>query len=398
MSQKPLHKSIRWRGGSSAPGLYVAVAPRAEGQPRRQEEGLTDGEASKPPGLVSHLPSAEKLARLLKVAQGRHKALVLTHDNPDPDSLASAVALAYLLETRAGVLTRIAYGGIVGRAENRSMIKVLHLPVIPVSRVVFDDYDLLALVDTQPSVGNHSLPAGLPADIVIDHHPPREASLHAPYADVGRGYGATCTLLVEYLRAAGLELPEQVATALFYGIKADTRDLGRQTYKIDVDSYLYLFPKVDKQALAQIEHPALPARYFQLYNHAIERARIHDVAVEVDLGDIYSPDMVAEVAERLLSLEGMKWSLAYGSYCDQLFLSIRTNDRRMNAGRLIREICDDLGGSAGGHGSMAGARIPLVGPRPQRERFKRQLVKRFLDGFGIEDAKGTPLLQLGRPT
>lgn len=368
----------------------------------QQDDGAevaSDGGASpeEPPlyGVVTALPTKEKLARLFRLAQGRQRALILTHDNPDPDSLASAVALASLLERKAGVESRIAYGGIVGRAENKAMIRVLHLPVIPISRVVFEENDLLAMVDTQPPAGNHSLPPGWPPDIVIDHHPAREGTERVPYADVGHT-GATCSILVEYLRAARLELSPEVATALFYGIKADTRDLGRQTFPIDVDSYLYLFPKVDKGALAAIEHPALPARYFRLYNQAIEKARVHENAVEVDLGEIYSPDMVAEVAERLLSLEGMKWSLAYGSYQGQLFLSIRTNDRRMNAGRLIREICDDLGGSSGGHGSMAGARLPLHGTAAQRKRLKRGLVRRFLTEFGISDRKGEKLLTLGQ--
>jgi len=342
------------------------------------------------------LPASERLSRLLDAARGRRHGLILTHDNPDPDSLAAAVGLARLLEARLGITSRVAYGGIIGRAENKAMVKVLHLPVVPISRVIFAEHDLLALVDTQPSVGNHSLPPRYRPDLVIDHHPPREASRHVPFADVGRDYGATCTIVLEYLREAKINLSPQIATALFYGIKADTRDLGRQTYPIDIDSYLFLFPMVDKVALSHIEHPALPARYFRLYNLAIERARVHDTAVVSDLGEVYSPDMVAEVAERLLPLEGMKWSLALGSYQNQLYLSLRTNDRRMNAGRLTRDICVDLGGSAGGHGTMAGARIPLTGTRTTRERLKRRLIHRFLEEVGVHDPRGRPLLTIDR--
>jgi nanoRNase/pAp phosphatase (c-di-AMP/oligoRNAs hydrolase) len=349
-----------------------------------------------PAGIpLANLSTARKLARLIKLAEGHQRALILTHDNPDPDSLAAAVALAYLLERRARLQCCIAYGGIVGRAENTAMIRVLQLPVIPISQVVFAENDLFAMVDTQPPAGNHSLPPRYPPDVVIDHHPAREGTERVPFADVGHT-GATCSILVDYLRAARLPLSTSVATALFYGIKADTRDLGRQTYPIDVDAYLYLYPMVDKDALAQIEHPALPARYFRLYNLAIQKARVHQTAVVVDLGEIYSPDMVAEVAERLLSLEGMRWSLACGSYQDQLFLSIRTKDRRMNAGRLIREICEDLGGSSGGHGSMAGARLPMYGTPAQRKRLKQNLVRRFLLEFGVSDRKGRKLLDLSQ--
>ncbi|HET9595670.1 MAG TPA: bifunctional oligoribonuclease/PAP phosphatase NrnA [Anaeromyxobacteraceae bacterium] len=334
-----------------------------------------------------------KLDRLVQYARGHKKALILTHDNPDPDSLASAVALAHILERMAGMEAVVAYGGIVGRAENRALIRVLKLPVVPIARVVFEDHDLICMVDTQPEQGNHSLPARHFPDVVIDHHPERPETRLAPVADVGGEIGATSTLVVEYFRASGLPMPPQIATALYYGIKADTRDLGRQTTPADVDAYLWLFPMVDKEALAAIEHPKLPVEYFQLYHTAIERALLYDHAVVCDLGEIYAPDMVAEVAERFLFLEDVKWSLAYGEYEDQLYFSLRTSDRRMNAGRLIREVIEERGGSAGGHGSMAGARIPLRGLAPAaRARFEAEVVQRFLREFGVRARKGKKIV------
>lgn len=354
------------------------------GRNRHPEEGG--------PATVARLPTREKLERLLRVARDRRRGLILTHDNPDPDSIASAVALAFILERKAGIACRIGYGGIIGRAENIAFVKVLRLPVAPISQIVFDEYDLFALVDTQQGVGNHPLPPRHRADIVLDHHPLREEGLSAPFADVGGDFGATSTMLVEYMRAARLEPTVEVATALYYGIKADTRDLGRETTQTDVDSYLWLFPRIDKALLGQIEHPEVPARYFRLYHTAIERAKVYSSAIITDLGEVYSPDMVAEVAERMMSLENRKWSLAYGSYRSQLYFSLRVKDRRMNAGRLMREICQDRGGSAGGHGSMAGARIPLWGTRSQRAALKRELVKEFRAAFGVERERGVSLL------
>jgi len=334
-------------------------------------------------------PQRLKLERLIQYARGHKKALVLTHDNPDPDSMASAVALGYILQRMAQLESVVAYGGIVGRAENRALVRVLKLPVVPIARVVFEDYDLICMVDTQPEQGNHSLPARHFPDVVIDHHPERPETRLAPIADVGGEIGATSTVVVEYFRASGLEMPPAIATALYYGIKADTRDLGRQTTPADVDAYLWLFPMVDKEALAEIEHPRLPIEYFQLYHTAIERALVYDHAVVCNLSEIYAPDMVAEVAERFLFLEDVKWSLAYGEYEGHLYFSIRTSDRRMNAGRLIREVIEEKGGSAGGHGSMAGARLSLRGLVPAaRYRLEQELVQRFLREFGVRGKKG----------
>lgn len=334
-----------------------------------------------------------KLDRLVQYARSHRRALILTHDNPDPDSIAAGVALAHLLEKLAGVEAIVAFGGIVGRAENRALVRVLKLPVVPVSRVMFDDYDLICMVDTQPEQGNHSLPARHFPDVVIDHHPERPDSHLAPIVDVGGPIGATSTVVAEYFRASGLKIPTQVATALFYGIKADTRDLGRQTTKQDVDAYLWLFPMVDKEALAEIEHPILPADYFRLYHTAIEKAHVYDDAVVCDLGEIYAPDMVAEVAERFSFLADVKWSLAFGEYEDSIFFSLRTSDRRMNAGRLIRDVIEAKGGSAGGHGTMAGARISVKGlSAAAHKRLREDLVRSFLDTFGVKARKPKSLV------
>jgi nanoRNase/pAp phosphatase (c-di-AMP/oligoRNAs hydrolase) len=214
-----------------------------------------------------------------------------------------------------------------------------------------------------------------------------------PFADVGGHMGATSTLLAGYFRASGLKVPADVATALFYGIKADTRDLGRQTTAQDVEAYLWLFPLVDKVALAAIEHPKLPADYFRLYHTAIEKAQVYEDAVVCDLHGIYAPDMVAEVAERFMSLGEMRWSLAFGQYDDALYYSIRTSDRRMNAGRLIREVIESKGGTAGGHGTMAGARLPVKGlGAAARRRLKDEVVRAFLDAFGVKARKPKKLV------
>lgn len=380
-------------------GSTTRVALMDSRPPRRPDSSAGRPIALPPPPgrLAREADARAKVERLTALARGFKRPLILTHDNPDPDSLASALALAQLFKDVCGLEATVGFGGIVGRAENKALIKVLKLPVVPLHKLDLADFDLRCLVDTQPSMGNHSLPLDPFPQVVIDHHPPRDETARAAFADVGGGYGATCTVLVEYLRAAGLEPTVEVATALFYGIKADTRDLGRQTDDADVEAYLWLFPRADKQALAQVEHPPLPAEYFRLYQRALRSARVHGDAVVADLGEAYAPDLVPQVAEHLMSLEGMKWSLAYARYEGTLYFSMRVRDRRMNAGKLIREICEARGGSAGGHGSMAGARIPL--PKRGGRKLIDELLQRFLVEFGADESKadliGVPLLEYG---
>jgi len=325
----------------------------------------------------------QRVRKLVQPAKGKKRALVMTHDNPDPDSMASAIGVAHILEQLAGVPTKVAFGGIVGRAENRALVRVLKLPIVPVSRIVFDEFDYIAIVDTQPECGNHSLLPRITPDAVIDHHPARPSSYEVPFADVGGDYGATASIITSYVRAADITPTPALATALFYGIKSDTRDLGREIEPIDVENYQWLFPFVDHGALSQIEHPSLPAAYFAAMHHAIEKARRYGETVVADLDKVYAPDVVAEVADRLLTLEDTRWSLALGEFEGYVYLSVRTSDRRMNAGRMVRELVGAQGGSAGGHGSMAGGRIELPsGDRKEIARFKRKLMRTFLKEFG----------------
>src|SRR6476620_2049496 len=103
-----------------------------------------------------------RIERLLGALRDKRSLLILTHDNPDPDSIASALGLQLLLNEELPKLkVDIAYGGYIGRAENRAMIRLLKIDLLHASRIDWSDYDATGLVDTQPGSKNHSLP-GLP--------------------------------------------------------------------------------------------------------------------------------------------------------------------------------------------------------------------------------------------
>lgn len=325
-----------------------------------------------------------KLERLLKLAEGKKTLLAQTHDFPDPDTIASALALGWLLSALRSVETTIGYGGIIGRAENKAMIKQLGIKMKRTSSRDFEKYDLVALLDTQPEVGNHCVPDSFTPDIVFDHHFPRELEGPTPtFHDVGGQYGATSTKVTELIMAAEIEPPTDVATALFYGVKSDTQNLAREASASDIAAYLFLLPLADNRVLNEIENPQVPLDYFRVLNKAILRAKLYDTMIVSDLGEVYTPDLCAEVADRLLQVEGVKHALAVGWYEESLFLSMRTRSRKHNAGKILHSIVVGLKlGTAGGHGPMAGARIPLEG-RSQRARvdIRRKVVNRVLQAF-----------------
>ena len=301
-----------------------------------------------------------QLAHLLTAVEGAEDVLVVTHDNPDPDAIASAAALAFLLERAAGVETSLAFGGIIGRAENRALIEELGADFRRLGSLELAASTLVALVDTQPRTGNTSLPEGRIASVVVDHHPLRPETSAATFADVRPAYGASCSILVEYLRAAQLEPPRALATALFYGIQSETMDLGREVSEADVSASLYLYPRSDPSAVSRIRHARVPASYFRSIHEALEKARRFDGVVTVPMGRLDYPDMVAEVADLFMRVEGVEWTVASGRYHDDLLVSVRTHRTDAHAGEVIREIVGDRG-SAGGHGMLAGAQVPLKG-------------------------------------
>ena len=137
------------------------------------------------------------LADLLRVLGRPGPLLILPHDNPDPDAMASAVTLKYLVNRLLEKEAHIVLGGIVGRAENRAMRTYLNITLVPVSEVAFDDRVDVALVDTQPGRSNNSLPDGVVPTVVIDHHPAYAEYPGVPFLDLRDQYGATSTMSAE---------------------------------------------------------------------------------------------------------------------------------------------------------------------------------------------------------
>ena len=250
----------------------------------------------------------------MAVLDGPGPVVILPHDNPDPDALASAATLQYIAKELAGKDVVIALGGIVGRAENRAMLTYLNITLVPVGELEFGAEARVVLVDTQPGRSNNCLPEGIVPAAVIDHHPTYGDYNGVPFCDLRDGYGATSTILTEYLQESGVPVDAKIATALFYGIAAETQDLGREAGPADIAASHFLYPYANKRRLAKIENARVPREYFALFRDAIENAAIYGKVVVSDLGEVRYPDMVAEVADFLLRLDAVEWAVALAGY------------------------------------------------------------------------------------
>lgn len=321
----------------------------------------------------------ECLEQLLAVARGAKRWLILTHNNPDPDAIASAVALKYLLAEKLTLPAKLAYRGIVGRAENQALMQYLGQPLQRFNLSLLQESDGHALIDTQPDAGNNALPPEIRPAIVIDHHPWLESTAQVRYADVRPDVGAASSLMVQYLRAAELPLPPSLATALFYGIKTDTMGLKRATSQLDLEAICYLLSCIDPEGLMQIEHAQVPLSYFQGLASALQATRIYGSTAITYLGLMSYPDLTAEIADLLLRLRGCEWAICMGIHKDRFIISARTQKQR-GAGALVQMMVGDQG-FAGGHGALAGGQIILSGQDP--EKLARDLTQKAKEHLNI---------------
>jgi len=337
----------------------------------------------------------EDLGQRLLAALGEHSRLViLTHNNPDPDAFASACGLAAVINFLAPECrVQVAYGGIVGRSENRTMMRYLPFKAVPFSRVRGRDNVAYALVDTQPLAGNNVLPDDKIPAIVIDHHPQKGATrallAKTPFVDIRTGYGSCTTIVTEYMQCLGVTITSSLATALVYGITSETQHLGREASPRDRCIYNDLVPLVNMRRLSQIEFSRRPREHFIYISKAIDNAFVYRQVIGSRLGPVENPDVVAEVADFLLLHERMSWSIVTAFYDDKLIISVRASNHRAHAGTVVRELLEKLGGTAGGHNQVAGGQLDCQG-RSQLEiaELDQGLIVDFLGQVtGVENVK-----------
>lgn len=326
----------------------------------------------------------------LRSAAGSGPVLIITHDTPDPDALASGKALGTLLETAWNIPCALRYTGVVARAENRAMLEKLTPEWRPIENLNnLEGYSALALVDTQPGAGNNALPSHVDPQIVIDHHlPVQPGTEQALYVDVRPDAGATVSLIYQYLEFARIIPEPTLATAMFYGLQTDTRGLARGASPIDEIVYVNLLNLIDRQKLIKVELAGLSRDYFRAFQLGLKAARVYQHCVFSFLGITSQPDLPAEMADLLIRLENIQAALCIALHHNILQLSLRTDPSAGDAGLLLQHIVAGLG-KAGGHGMVAGGQVPLQGQKPDELVFLLQ--NKFLE-IMQDHGQGEPLV------
>jgi nanoRNase/pAp phosphatase (c-di-AMP/oligoRNAs hydrolase) len=341
----------------------------------------------------SNLTIADELSRLGEIVAGRRHILIIVHTNPDPDAMASAAALKFLVEQQYGVQASIAYSGNIARAENKAMIKELGIYMKQINRITWHKYDGIALVDTQPGTGNNALPDDMKCHIVIDHHPLQHETKKADLSIVKPYLGVVATILIEWFREINMEIPADFATALAYAINSESQNLNRETNARDIQAYLYVYVMSNMRKLARIMVPQLPRNYFIMVAKTLNKAVTYRNLICVHLNEVPTAEIVSEMADFMVRHERISWSLCTGKYKDQLIISLRSRNSGAQAGKVAKELVSNPK-TVGGHGMIAGGYIN-IGDKKNKEirALENRLSDDFADHFGYHNAVWKPLIE-----
>jgi nanoRNase/pAp phosphatase (c-di-AMP/oligoRNAs hydrolase) len=295
--------------------------------------------------------NTEKLKRFFERFSNEDHVLILI--NADPDAIASAMAVKRLLWRKVAGVT-ITHINIIKRPDNIKMVQLLGVNLVPIKDIVKECFTRFVLVDSQP---NHSeIFSNFPIDVIIDHHP--ETNAQARYIDIRSKYGATASIMTEYLRAAKIKPSTKLAAGLFYAIKTDTNNFVRQTLIEDIRAFQFLYRHANLNIVNKIERSEMRLDFLKYFKTALDDMRIRKGRAFVHLGPVINPDVCVLLADFFIKISSVDWSIVSGLYEQNLIVILRNDGLRKDAGRVAQKSFAAMG-SAGGHKSSARAEIPI---------------------------------------
>jgi nanoRNase/pAp phosphatase (c-di-AMP/oligoRNAs hydrolase) len=297
------------------------------------------------------LSATEKLRRFYEAFEGDNTVLILI--NADPDSIASAMAVKRLLWRKVSSVT-ISNINIIKRPDNLAMVRLLDVDLVPIKDIVKDAFNRFVIVDSQPD--HNEIFKEYPPHVIIDHHP--DTGANAPFLDIRPKYGATATIMTEYLRAAKIKPSGKLATGLFYAIKTDTDNFVRQTLIEDVRAFQFLYRHANLHLINKIEQSELTLDFLKYFKSALDSKRVRKGHMFAYLGPVANPDICVIIADFFMKIISVNWSIVSGLYSKKLIVVFRNDGLRKDAGKVAKQSFGQIG-SAGGHKSAARAEISV---------------------------------------
>jgi nanoRNase/pAp phosphatase (c-di-AMP/oligoRNAs hydrolase) len=316
------------------------------------------------------LSAPERLRRFREQFSGNDHVLVLI--NADPDAIASAMAVSRLLWHKVASTT-IAHVNVIKRPDNLAMIRLLNVKLAHVDDIDASQYTRVVMVDSQPA--HHEAFAAFTPQVVIDHHPKTDCK--APFTDIRPKYGATASIMTEYLQAAQIKPSVKLATGLYFAVKTDTNNFQRQALIEDIRAFQFLFRHANVHLSRKIEQAELRLDFLGYFQTALENMRMRKSRVYVHLESVSHPDICVLIADFFMRVNSVTWSIVSGIYEQKLVLILRNDGIRKNAGTVAAKGFGQLG-TAGGHKSMARAEIALSVLEPHVDYRNEKLLRQWI--------------------
>ena len=339
--------------------------------------------------------ASKRSDELLDLLSNYSAAVVVCHDYPDPDAIAAGWAIRQLAVEKLRIPTRLVARGQILRPENRCLMGLLRPPLELVRGEAEVPGDAATvLVDCDPRASNHLLGDSSGRVLaVVDHHSAESAPLDICFVDIRPDVAATASIAAQYLREQLLVPDEQLATAMLYALRTETRG-GEIAYTpFDHRILTWLTGIANPTWLAKIE--TAPFHCSHLSNLAVA---LDATAIYGDVAFCFFPDecqagLVAEVADMLIRCEQLRYVFCGATFGGDVLISVRTDRTEAHAGRLVQRLVDGLG-RGGGHQHRAGAKIPnATEMMAGSEQLCRELRERWLLLCGAENRLAKPLVQ-----
>jgi nanoRNase/pAp phosphatase (c-di-AMP/oligoRNAs hydrolase) len=296
--------------------------------------------------------ATKKLEDLYRAFKEGDNVLIVI--SADPDAMASSLAFKRLMWGLVSSIT-ISNINIVDRPDNIAMIRLLGIKMVHINDIEAEDYNRFIILDSQPN--HHESFSRFQYDVVIDHHP--DTKYETVFSDIRPSYGATASILTEYLKAAKIKPSVKVATGLFHAIKTDTNDFERKAIIEDMRAFQFLFKYANLHLARKIEQSEIRLNQLKYYKKALAGKIIRNGKLFCHLGMVENPDICVSIADFFMKIESIQWSIVSGIYDEHLVIIFRNDGIRKNAGKVSSNTFGDIG-SAGGHKSAARAEIPVA--------------------------------------
>jgi len=321
---------------------------------------------------------AEQLAQLI-VDNKDKEFFVCTHDNPDPDALASGLGVLRILNFLGVESDKIWYCGEIGHPQNRALQVALNVPVkgwtVEVEKAVAakqDDCFFIFVDVCGPEQTNMSIPY-VPR-IVVDHHKVTPKSKDVLF--VHDEIGACATLVADLM----LNMPPLVSdddekewcfdhevdgmrvlcTALALGIKIDTLDfLSENSADYDYKAYKLCTSYMLAEKFHKVVNYELPPYMFEYERLAFENKVVNSPTCIIGIGfiDESRGDCVPYLADKYMRLQGIQTVTVYAIVGDKVRSSVRNTSAAYDTEQLITDVFGP--GTGGTKQGIGGAKVGL---------------------------------------